>query len=469
MRRHVAAFDEPTRRLAPTPSANDCDEPRLVVESGVMPPHSMSFMLRLAYFADDFTGATDALESLARAGLRTRLFLDPPSAEACAGLDAVGVAGLTRALAPDAMEAVLRPSFEALRTLGPRHVHYKVCSTFDSSPTVGSIGRAINVGASVFGGPAVPLLVAAPALGRFCAFGNLFARYGIGSAGAIHRLDRHPSVSRHPVTPMTEADLRAHLAKQTAKSIGLLDVTDLERSPSESIAALQAQIRAGHGVVLFDGLNSAHLLRAGALIDGLADTVSPLFSVGSSGVGAALTSHWAAPAKTDWPVLAPASPLLVVSGSCSPVTAGQIERALAEGFVGVELPPDGDADMARAAAVASLRAGRHTVVYTSMGQSAAPAPAEILGTRLGQLARECVAATGVRRVVVAGGDTSSYAARALGLQSVEMIAPFAPGAPFCRASAPGSPADGIEIIFKGGQVGAPDFFLRAATPPPLHS
>ena len=278
-------------------------------------------MLRLAYYADDFTGATDALESLARAGLRTRLFLDPPSAAQCAGLDAIGVAGLTRALAPDAMEAALRPAFAALRALGPRHVHYKVCSTFDSSPTVGSIGRAIEVGADVFGGPTVPLLVAAPALGRFCAFGNLFARYGIGGAGAIHRLDRHPSVSKHPVTSMTEADLRVHLAKQTSKSIGLIDVTDLERSPEEGAAALQKLIAVGSGVVLFDGLNSAHLLRVGALIDGLVGT-APLFSVGSSGVGAALTAHWGSSPRSVAATSASATPLLVVSGSCSPVTGG---------------------------------------------------------------------------------------------------------------------------------------------------
>ena len=100
--------------------------------------------LRLAYYADDFTGATDALESVAQAGLKTRLFLNPPTAAQCAGLDAVGVAGFTRSLAPAPMEAVLRPAFAALRALGPRHVHYKICSTFDSSPTVGSIGRATN-------------------------------------------------------------------------------------------------------------------------------------------------------------------------------------------------------------------------------------------------------------------------------------------------------------------------------------
>jgi 3-oxoisoapionate kinase len=417
--------------------------------------------LRFAYYADDFTGATDALESLARAGLRTRLFLDPPSAEKCSELDAIGVAGLTRALAPDAMEAALRPAFAVLRALGPRHVHYKVCSTFDSSPAMGSIGRAIDIGAEIFGGPVVPLLVAAPALGRYCAFGNLFARYGIGGAGAIHRLDRHPSVSKHPVTPMTEADLRVHLAKQTAKSIGLIDVTDLERSPEESAAALHKLVSAGHEVVLFDGLNSAHLLRVGALIDELAGA-SPLFSIGSSGVGAALTSHWGLIPHSGNAASASATPVLVVSGSCSPVTGAQIDWALANGFAGAAFDPAGDdSATALAAATSALRAGQSAIIYSSRGQVGTPVSAEKLGARLGRLAHELIARTSVQRLVIVGGDTSSYAGRALGIESLEMIAPLSPGAPLCRAQAPGSPADGIEIVFKGGQVGAPDFFGSA--------
>lgn len=418
-------------------------------------------MLRLAYYADDFTGATDALESLALAGLRTRLFLNPPSAAQCAGLDAIGVAGLTRSLAPDAMEAVLRPAFTALRALGPRHMHYKVCSTFDSSPAVGSIGRAIDVGATVFASRTVPLLVAAPALGRYCVFGQLYARYGIGSAGAIHRLDRHPAVSRHPVTPMTEADLRLHLAAQTKKQSGLLSVLDLDRPPVETAAAWAGLVAAGHEVVLIDGLNAAHLLRAGALIDGLADG-GPLFSVGSSGIESALTAHWGAAgpgAGRPGAGLSPTSPALVISGSCSPVTAGQIDRALANGFTGIEFSP-----AALAAAVAALKAGRPTVVYTSRGEAAAPLPASELGTQLGRLAREAVAQAGVKRLVVAGGDTSSYAARALGIESLEMLAPLVPGAPLCRAHAPGSSVDGLEVNFKGGQVGAPGYFGTAAGP-----
>ena len=422
-------------------------------------------MLQLAYYADDFTGSTDALESLACAGLRTRLFLSPPTAAQAAGLDALGVAGLSRSLAPAAMETELRPAFTALRALGPRHVHYKVCSTFDSSPTIGSIGRALEVGAEIFGGPIVPVLVAAPALGRYCVFGEVFARYGTGGAGAIYRLDRHPAISRHPVTPMTEADLRVHLAKQTSLSIGLLNLLDLDRKLADARLLLDLLINSGHRVILFDGVNAQHLLSAGALIDGLADP-GPLFSVGSSGVEAALTAHWAnCRAGSPDPAVSPieagisaAQPLLVVSGSCSPVTAGQIDWALVNGFTGLKYEGEGSVG----AAITALRAGRHVMVYSSRGEAVTPAPASVLGTQLGRLAREAAAQAKLTRLVVAGGDTSSYAARALGIESLEMLAPLSPGAPMCRAFAPGSPVDGLELNFKGGQVGAPDYFGAAA-------
>ncbi len=425
--------------------------------------------LHLAYYGDDFTGSTDALESLTQAGIRTALFLAPPTPEQLAAfpdLQAIGVAGLTRSLAPEAMEAELRPAFTRLRALGPRHVHYKVCSTFDSSPDIGSIGRAIDVGADIFRAPFIPLVVGAPALGRYCVFGNLFARFGIGSAGAIHRLDRHPSISRHPVTPMTEADLQVHLAKQTTKRIDLIDMLALDRSEMETRAKLAALLGARAEIVLIDVFVPEHLTRIGALLDPLGTHERPLFSIGSSAIGTALASRWGGRARPLAGPPGPAKPLLVVSGSCSPVTAGQIDHALSHGFTGIALMPDATNEVeCSSAALSSLRAGRHTVVTTSRGpddRATSPAPARMLGAALGRLARAAVEQIGIRRVVFSGGDSSSYAARALGIEAVEMIAPLAPGAPLCRAHAPGTPVHGLEVNFKGGQVGAPDYFAAVA-------
>src|SRR5204863_2959609 len=121
---------------------------------------------------------TDALEQLALRGIRAALFVEPPTAKQLArykNLQAVGVAGRTRSMSPDKMERELRPALKQLKALGARHVHYKVCSTFDSSPKIGSIGRAIDIASKIFHAPFIPVLAAAPTLGRYTIFGQHFA------------------------------------------------------------------------------------------------------------------------------------------------------------------------------------------------------------------------------------------------------------------------------------------------------
>ncbi len=431
--------------------------------------------MHLAYYADDFTGSTDALQSLACAGLRTALFLEPPSAAALARhgeLDAIGIAGLTRSLAPEAMEAALRPAFAALKALGPRHVHYKVCSTFDSSPQVGSIGRAIEVGLDVFSQRWAPLLVGAPALGRYCVFGQLFARFGIGSTGAIHRLDRHPALRRHPVTPMLEADLLVHLAAQTALGSALVDVLALEAGVDATATAIAERLTdSAIRIVLFDGLTPAHLAQAGALVEAAQrERGAPWFSVGSSAVGSALGAIWQAGGlfspRTEWAAPGSVDALLVVSGCLGPSAFATGRWAESHGFAVLDVAPTVVAiGRVRDEAVSHLRAGRSVVVCTSRGGTDTPAPVSEIGTALGVLAGGVLAATNGRRLVIAGGDTSSYAGRALGIESLTMLAPLAPGAPLCLAAGEHLPVPRLEVNFKGGQVGAVDYFGAARLGP----
>jgi uncharacterized protein YgbK (DUF1537 family) len=121
-----------------------------------------------------------------------------------------------------------------------------------------------------------------------------------------------------------------------------------------------------------------------------------------------------------------------------------------------------------AAAADHLQAGRSVILHTSRGQvdprvvAWRDRAAEVVGSALGRVVRGVIERSRPRRVVIAGGDTSTYAARALGLEALEMIAPLVPGAPLCRAHAPGSPVDGLEVNFKGGQVGGEDYFGRVA-------
>jgi 3-oxoisoapionate kinase len=418
----------------------------------------------LAFYGDDFTGSTDALEFICRAGAKAMLFIHPPTKEQLnkfPHLNAFGVAGKTRALSPEQIEQILVPAFEQMKSTGARHVHYKVCSTFDSSPTTGSIGKAIDCGANVFTNGIIPVLGGAPALGRYCLFGNLFARMGIGSNGKIYRLDKHPSMSRHPVTPATESDLCEHLGKQTNKKIGLIDVLQLACPVNEWTTQKEDE------VIMMDVLAEADLLKIGEWMDKQPNNKNALFSVGSSGVEMALGKYWNQKGLlepvTSWPHSGKADSMLVISGSCSPVTKGQIEWAKANGFAEVIVKPDGlltDGIVVHETLKQvhhHLQKQKQIIIHTGYRQDY-DVSSEKLGNVLGTIAKEAVRTNYIQRVVICGGDTSSYAAEAMEIEAVEMIAPLISGAPLCKAFSKHKSINGLEVNFKGGQVGAENYF-----------
>jgi 3-oxoisoapionate kinase len=449
-------------------------------------PPGSGLDLLLSFYGDDFTGSTDVMESLALAGLRTVLFMKAPSREQLAGyegLRAFGIAGRSRTMSPEEMEVELRPVFESLRSSGAPVVHYKVCSTFDSSPEVGSIGRAIDIAASVFGSSYVPLVVGAPVLGRYCVFGNLFARSGLDSEPS--RLDRHPTMKAHPITPMDESDLRLHLARQTRKRIGLFDVLKLESS--DPGAHLDEMLQTGVEIVLFDTLYDRHLPIIGGELWSRADEAPPFFVAGSSGADYALAAYWRQEQVTEPAVPAfdvrATGQLVVVSGSCSPVTARQIDLALREGFADVAVRTSRLFDRSRREeelerltreGLHFIRQGKSVILHTALGPED-PRLTEtteidvdvrmrsgfIIGNALGRLLGAIMRESGLERAAVTGGDTSWYVAEALGIESLEMLGRLAPGSPLCRIHAPGMLMHGAEIVFKGGQVGRDTFFLEA--------
>jgi 3-oxoisoapionate kinase len=450
----------------------------------------MNQPLLLSYYGDDFTGSTDVAESLTRAGLRTVIFLRPPTRrqlESFEGLRAFGVAGTGRTMSPEQMNRQLPPVFRALRASGARLVHYKICSTFDSSPRIGSIGRAMDLGQRVFHSAFVPLVVGAPVLGRYCVFGNLFARSGLDSEP--HRLDRHPTMRQHPTTPMGEADLRLHLAEQTKTPVRLIDVLQLE---DPGFGAKAARLMGDTGdVVLFDILRPQQLPIIGRVLWQHACSAPPLFAVGSSGVEYALTAAWREsgdlPAPPVPPKPVPVRQLLVLSGSCSPVTERQLRWALDRGFVDVPLDVEKLVHSKTATITATrtvrdttghLAQGRNVILHTCLGpndprvdrtlgqlrslghrqEEARGVTAGLLGKLLGRLLERVLRACPVPRICVTGGDTSSYVARALGIEALEPLAPVAPGGPLCRIHAPGRLVHELEVVFKGGQVGKTEFF-----------
>jgi uncharacterized protein YgbK (DUF1537 family) len=418
----------------------------------------------LAFYGDDFTGSTDALEFITRAGAKAVLFIEPPTAEQLQQfpqLDVIGVAGKTRSLSSGQMKEILIPAFEQLKASGAKHVHYKVCSTFDSSSAVGSIGKAIDCGAEVFQNKLIPVLGGMPALGRYCVFGNLFARMGIGSNGKIYRLDRHPSMSKHPVTPADESDLRLHIGKQTTKRIGLIDIVQLDQPVEQWNDAVTDE-----EVVLVDAMYESQLIKIGEWMNGLQEDKT-LFSVGGSSVEAALGNYWNEKKMlnpvSEWKHPGKAESLLVISGSCSPVSAAQIEWAKANDFAEVVLDAvrivnENIIDAAIGDHVGMLLQEQKKVIVHTGVKELENLSSEKLGTALGSIAKQAVMNTNVKRVVVAGGDTSSYAARAMEIDAVEMIVPLVSGAPLCKAYSKNEKINGLEVNFKGGQVGAENYF-----------
>ncbi|MEK8052864.1 3-oxo-isoapionate kinase OiaK [Ideonella sp. DXS22W] len=447
--------------------------------------------LLLAYYGDDFTGSTDAMEAMTAAGVPTVLFLRTPTPADLARFPqarCVGLAGASRGRSPAWMDAELPQAFAALAALGAPVLHYKVCSTFDSSPTIGSIGRAIDIGVRHMPGRWSPCIVGAPRLKRYQLFGNLFAAVD----GEGHRLDRHPTMSRHPVTPMDEADLRRHLARQTDRPIALVDMVQLGQGAGAArVAALQPPPAAATDavpVVMIDVLDETTLREAGALV--WEQRGAGVFSASSSGLPYALTAHWRSqgllPAQPGLPAITPVDQIAAVSGSCSPVTAGQIAWARANGFATerLRLPQalhgstrEAEIERTVAAAAQAVAQGRSALVFSAEGPDdpsvrdfdalAAEAglpraeAARLVGTALAEVMRRLLDRTALRRVVVAGGDSSGEVASTLGIDALTVVAGLVPGAPLCRAWSALPQRDGLELALKGGQMGEADFFGRA--------
>ncbi|PZO78534.1 MAG: Hrp-dependent type III effector protein [Mesorhizobium amorphae] len=409
------------------------------------------------------------MEALELRGVPTVLFTALPSAELAGrfpDVEAVGIAGTSRSETPEWMDEHLPPVFRWLKASGAAITHYKVCSTFDSSPATGSIGRALEIGAGVFGQASTPLVLGAPELKRYTAFGNLFA----GFRGENFRIDRHPVMAHHPVTPMDEADIRLHLGRQTRHSVGLVDLVALKAGigSAEVAAALDAD-----PVLLFDVLDAETQARVGALLWEFS-TRCP-FVVGSSGVEYALTApesgtplsgrarRFAAPGSRG--------PIAVVSGSCSPTTERQIRFAQENGFTGIPLDvaalvgENGEHEIARAteSGSAALSQGSSPLLYTALGgeTAAGRGGGHWIGTALGRILRLLIERHGLERVVVAGGDTSSHAIAELGIAALQCLQPLprSPGSPLCLAHK--REGGTIEVAFKGGQVGTDSYFALA--------
>jgi uncharacterized protein YgbK (DUF1537 family) len=420
------------------------------------PPYRASVL----FYGDDFTGASDNAAQYARHGLQTRLFFSHPGMaalqEAAAQCDVVGIAGTARSLHPEAMREELLPVLQAFAQLQVPWVQYKCCSTFDSAVHTGSLGYAIGLMKEVWPDCFVPVHSAAPEFGRYTLFGHHFARAG----SEVYRLDQHPVMSVHPVTPMHESELAKVLLTQGFQTDHVLDVRQLDQH--QTAPELLTKMLASHHSAVVDGYTQQQVVTAAAALWRLSQQ-RQICAMSAQGLAHGLGQHLRESHHTQLQApkqqLLPTERLLVLSGSCSALSAAQIDHAEQAGFVCLRLSNDASLDAVQTRMLKALSAGQSVVVFTARGREQShdwPAGQLVqhIGACFAKLADAALRQTALTRLVVAGGDSSSYTMRALGAEALQIKAShFAQNAHFAALVSAKSHIHGKEVLLKGGQVG----------------
>lgn len=435
--------------------------------------------LLMTWYGDDFTGSAAVMEALTFAGLPSILFFDTPTPAQLArfpGMRGLGIASTARSHSPEWMAANMPAPLAFLAALDAPFLHYKICSTLDSARHVGNIGIAINLALQARPSKGIPVLTAAPRMRRYQAFGHLFA----GTPQGVFRLDRHPVMAQHPVTPMAESDVLRHLATQTDLPSALLDLEALA-DPQTAQTALNSALQTAR-LLSFDTMTAETDAAAGRLIWQNRDNLRLL--VGSQGAEYVLIEHWQRegliPTAPPTPSAGELAQIVAVSGSVSPTTAAQIEWSAANGFGLVRLnaatlltTPEAAEAAATQAALKLIDQGQSPLILTAAGPadpavaafrtalSQSQIPSETanqrIGESLGRVLDATLKATKIPRAVISGGDTSGHGARQLGLFALSALAPTIPGAALFTAHGDGV-HDGLQLALKGGQMGSADYF-----------
>jgi uncharacterized protein YgbK (DUF1537 family) len=391
----------------------------------------------IGVIADDFTGASDIANTLAKSGLATAQYLGVPDASADAEVEAGVVSLKSRSIPAD--EAVAR-SLEALAWLqaqGCRQFVFKYCSTFDSTPE-GNIGPVAEALADALGVTGVVVCPAFPATGRTVYQGHLF----VGD-----KLLSESGMQNHPLTPMTDSDIRRWLRLQTRGEVGHIPLGGDLRAREETL-------------VVVDAVTDDDLIRIGRACAG-----APLLT-GGSGIALGLAANFGiAPGRNRFEGIP--GPEAILAGSCSGMTRSQVDvhrrrhPALA---VAVEDVMDGRTGADDLVAFIEANHGRAPLVYSSAAPSDVTAAQrrhgrEAVSARLeglfAETARQLVD-RGVKRVVVAGGETSGAVAQALDLDGLTIGPEISPGVPVLV-----SRERGVALALKSGNFGGQDFFDQA--------
>lgn len=413
----------------------------------------------IGVIADDFTGASDIANTLAKGlpgqgGLVTSQYMGVPRAAAAPEVEA-GVVSLKSRSAP--VEDAVAASLEALHWLkaqGCRQIVFKYCSTFDSTPegNIGPVGEALADALGVKGVVACP---AFPAMRRTVYQGHLF----VGD-----RLLDESGMQHHPLTPMTDADIRRWLRRQTRSDVGHVPAEVVREGPEAIEAALRACADRGETLAIVDAVADEDLVTIGRAC------ADAQLLTGGSGIALGLAGNLIAKglAKGGRHRFAGVEgPEAVLAGSCSGMTRSQVDahrRVHPAMAVAVEDVMNGRTSSGDLVGFIEANHGRAPLVYSSAApEDVAAAQArhgrETVAHRLeglfGETARRLVD-RGVRRVVVAGGETSGAVAQALDLDGLMIGPEISPGVPVLV-----SEERGVALALKSGNFGGEDFFEEA--------
>ncbi len=409
----------------------------------------------LGAIADDFTGASDLANTLAKGGMATYLYAGIPARSSDAAA-AAGVVALKSRTIP-AADAVAQ-SLEALAWLQAQEcqqILFKYCSTFDSTDA-GNIGPVAEALADAIGAEAVIVCPAFPGAGRTVYMGHLF----VGD-----RLLSESGMERHPLTPMRDPDIRRVLTRQATGPVGHIAHPTVVAGSAAIAGALAGEAAAGHRLVVVDAVSDADLVAIGRAARGRR------LVTGGSGIALGLPANFAAhgdpaPSAPEWQGVD--GPAAALAGSVSPATRRQIEAHRAAGQPTRELTAEavvtGAADPAELAAWAASQSGVPLIHSTADPDAVAAAQAlhgrealaEAFERTLSATAR-ALTARGIVRLVVAGGETSGAVVTGLGIEAMAVGPEIDPGVPALAI-----PERSLALALKSGNFGADDFFAKAA-------
>lgn len=414
-------------------------------------------MAILGVIADDFTGATDIAGMLVKNGMRTIQTIGVPAEGAIPeDVDAVVVALKTRSIAAQAAVAQSLAALDALQAAGCVRFFFKYCSTFDST-NAGNIGPVGDALLDALKARQAIYCPAFPENGRTIFFGHLFV-------GDVLLSDSH--MRHHPLTPMTDASLVRVLARQTPHKVGLVPLKQVQAGSASLRAALDKLAADGARHIVVDAVADTDL---GIIGEAIGDDA---LVTGGSGVALGLPAAYRRRGLLAHKAGADALPKIegaaaVLAGSCSAATLGQIAA-----FKGAHLALDTDAicrgenvaakalDWAKGkldnGPVLLSASDKPDAVKALQAKYGIEASSQAIERTMAALARGLVA-SGVGRLVVAGGETSGAVVGALDVTALRIGPEIDPGVPW-TASVAQKP---LLLALKSGNFGAPDFFTKA--------